>query len=241
MSIAQTVDRYITKVPAGQIFGYQSVPNYVQSPSAVIKAVSRLVENNRLERLSKGKFYVPQKGVLGAMKPSDSALIKSTLYKGNKLQGYVTGAALYNQLGLTTQMPSTIMIAMNGGTQTKDFGTIRIKIVIARVPIQKKNVMVLQYLDVLKDIKKISDSDINLSLKIMREKIRKLTDTEQKLLVSIAADFYSPQVKALTGLMLMNLTGRIVKSLAKTLNPTTVFKLGLDSTEWPEAKAWSIK
>lgn len=61
MNIAQTVDRYIEKVPAGQIFGYQSLPNYARSPSAVIKAVGRLVDNNQLERFSKGKFMYRRK------------------------------------------------------------------------------------------------------------------------------------------------------------------------------------
>ncbi len=241
MSIAQTVEKFVEKVPAGQIFGYQSMPNYARSPSAVVKAVNRLVNKNQLERLSKGKFYVPKKGLLGVMKPSDSALIRSTLYKGKNLRGYVTGMALYNQLGLTTQMPSTIVIASNGGTQTKDFGTIRIKTIIARVPVEKKNVKILQYLDVLKDIKKISDSNMNLSLQIMRQKISDLSSSEQKLLINIAKNYYSPQVKALTGLLMTSVTGRTIKALQKTLNPTTVFKLHLDKAKWPQAQAWNIK
>jgi len=241
MSIAQTVEKFVEQVPDGQIFGYQSMPNYARSPSAVIKAVNRLVNKNQLERLSKGKFYVPKKGLLGVMKPSDSALIRSTLYKGKNLRGYITGMALYNQLGLTTQMPSTIVIASNGGTQTKDFGTIRIKTVIARAPVEEKNVKILQYLDVLKDIKKIGDSDINLSLKIMRQKISKLSASEQKLLITTAKDFYSPQVKALTGLLMMSLTGDVVKALQETLNPTTIFKLSLDETQWPQAQTWNIR
>ncbi len=241
MSIAQSIEQYVDSMPAGQIFGYQSLPRYGQSPSAVIKAVGRLVEAERIRRLSKGKFYVPKEGVLGTMKPSDSALLRSVLYKGDRLRGYVTGMSLYNQLGLTTQVPRTIVIACKGGSQTKDFGTIRIKTIISRLPIQQSNVKLLQYLDALKDIKKISDSDINLSLKIMQRKISELSAFEQEQLVELAEDYYSPQVRALTGLLMTNLDATIAERLKETLNPTTVFKLKLAPSIWPQARQWNIR
>jgi hypothetical protein len=75
MSIAQTVQKSLESIPAGKIFSYQELPDYAKSPGAVIKAVSRLVAENRLERFSKGKFYIPKKGLLGSRKPSDSDLI----------------------------------------------------------------------------------------------------------------------------------------------------------------------
>lgn len=74
MSIAQSVQNSIEAMPAGQIFDYQALPSYTQSPSAVIKAISRLVADKRLERLSKGKFYVPKKGLLGDRNPSDNQI-----------------------------------------------------------------------------------------------------------------------------------------------------------------------
>jgi len=241
MNIAQSIEQYVESMPAGQIFGYQSLPRYVQSPSAVIKAVGRLVNAKRIKRLSKGKFYVPKEGILGAMKPSDAALLRSVLHKGDRLRGYVTGMSLYNQLGLTTQVPRTIVIACNGGSQTKDFGTIRIKIISSRLPIQRSNVKLLQYLDALKDIKKISDSDINLSLKIMQRKISALSAFEQEQLVDLAEDYYSPQVRALTGLLMMSIDATIAERLKNTLNPTTVFKLKLNPSIWPQARQWNIR
>lgn len=241
MSIAQNIETYVEKLPAGQIFGYQTLPRYAQSPSAVIKTVGRMVEDKRLKRLSKGKFYVPKEGVLGEMKPSDSSLIRSVLYKGDRLKGYVTGMSLYNRLGLTTQVPRTIVIAYDGGAQTKDFGTIRIKTVISRVPIREENVKLLQYLDALKDIKKISDSDINLSLKIMRNRFSELSKVNLKKLIDLAQEYYSPQTKALTGLLLESMGFKTPGSLKKSLNPTTVFKLKLDNQIWPRAREWNIR
>ena len=91
MSIAQTVEKSVESIPAGKIFSYQELPSYAKSPGAVIKAISRLVEEKRLERFSKGKFYVPKKGLLGSRKPSDSELLRSMLYKDGRLRGYITG------------------------------------------------------------------------------------------------------------------------------------------------------
>ncbi len=241
MNIAQTIQRNVDAIPAGQIFGYQELSNYAKSSSAVIKAVGRMVSNEKLARYSKGKFYVPKKGFLGLRKPSDSELIKSMLYKNGQLRGYITGLSLYNQLGLTTQVPRTISVAFNGGRQEKDFGTIRIKTIVTRIPITPKDVTLLQYLDVLKDIKIIPDPDINLSLKIMQNYISKLSIAKQKRLLKLALTYYSPQVRALLGLVFSSLEIPTPTSLALSLNPTTTYKLKLDKATWPMAKEWNIQ
>ncbi len=241
MSITQAIENSIEAMPAGQIFGYQALPRYAKSPGAVIKAISRMVSDKKLERLSKGKFYVPKKGLLGLGKPSDGELLRSMLYKDGRLRGYVTGLSLYNQLGLTTQVPRTITIAYNGGRQEKEFGTIRVKTIVTRIPVQEKDVKLLQYLDALKDIKKILDSDVNLSLKIMCRYISKLQDREQGRLLKLAQDYYSPQVRALVGLLFTNLDIPVPPGLARSLNPTTIYKLKLDQSKWPLAREWNIQ
>jgi hypothetical protein len=241
MSIAQTVQKSLESIPAGKIFSYQELPSYTESPSAVIKAISRLVEQKRLERFSKGKFYIPKKGLLGTRKPSDSELLRSMLYKNGRLRGYITGLSLFNQLGLTPQVPRTITLAINGGRQEKEFGTIKIKTQVTRAPIEEQDVLLLQYLDALKQIKVIPDSDINLSLKILRKKISELTSQDQIRLVSLAEKYYGPQVRALIGLLYSSLNLSIPQSLALSLNPTTAYKLNLDPKDWPMAMEWHIR
>lgn len=241
MAIAQSVQNTIQTLPAGKIFGYQQLPGYASSPGAVIKAVGRMVADKQLIRFSKGKFYVPKQGLLGQRKTSDGELIRSFLYQDGRLRGYVTGLALYNQLGLTPQMPRTITLAFNGGRQTKEFGTIRIKTVATRVPIEEHDVRLLQYLDALKDIKTIVDSDINLSLKIIGRYIKTLSVDEQARLVSLAENYYGPQVRALVGLLYTMQQLPVPSSLARSLNPTTIYKLDLNQTDWPLAKNWNMR
>ena len=241
MSVAQSVQNSIEFIPVGVVFGYKDLPEYRESAAAVVKAISRLVQSKKLERLSKGKFYVPKVGLLGTRKPSDSELIWSETFDGGRRFGYVTGLSLYNQLGLTTQVPKTVTIAVNGGWQKKDFGTIRVKRVTTRAPIEEGTVKLLQYLDVLKGIKLILDADINLSLRIMRRKLSELSEGEKVALIDLAVKYYSPQVRALLGLLTDSLTAVDLVELKLSLNPTTVYKLNLDEKEWPAAREWNIR
>ena len=241
MSIAKTIEKRIDRIPAGQVFSYQDLPSYAKSPDAVMKSVSRLVKKKRLERLSKGKFYVPKKGMLGLRKPSDSELIRSMLYKDRCLRGYVTGLSLFNQLGLTTQVPRTVTLAVNGGRYDKEFGTMKVKTRVTRVPIEKNDVLLLQYLDALKEIKSIPDSNINLSLKILRKKIAELSNQEQAKLISLAKKYYRQQVRALVGVIFSSLKLAISESLFLSLNPTTIYKLNLNQEDWPMASQWNIR
>lgn len=241
MNVSQTVRNTVDNMSEGRVFGYSELPGYGDAPTAVIKAVSRLVADKRLQRLAKGRFYVAKKGVLGARKPSDNELIRSVTYKDGRIRGYVTGPSLYNALGLTTQLPRTVTVAYNGPRLAKDFGTIKLKTVEARAPITEDNRVLLQYLDVLKNIKKIPDSDLDTSLRVMKRKIEKLSSSEQAQLASLAERYYGPQARALLGMLYTDLKLEIPDSLVLSLNPITVYKLGIDENKWPNARKWNIQ
>ncbi len=98
--------------------------------------------------------------MLGDVPVSDEERLRDELYRNGRRSGYITGPALYNRLGLTTQIPKTIMIAVNRAAQTKDLGTIRIKLVPRRVPITDSTVSLVELLDVLRDAKKVPDANI---------------------------------------------------------------------------------
>lgn len=240
MSISQAVQRRIDTLPPGQVFGYRDLPDYSEAPLAVAQTMSRMVSAGRVKRLSKGKFYVPRKGIMGPRKPSDSALVRSVLYDGDRLRGYVTGLALFNRLGLTTQVPRTVTVAVEGGRREKDFGTIRIKTVPSRFPVREEDIPLFEYLDVLREIKAIPDTDFNQVLLTMKGRISTLSKTERTRLVELASKYDTPQVRALLGLILDS-GGQDAATLKRTLNPSTVYKLPIDKETWPLAKDWNIR
>lgn len=241
MNVAQSIQSAVAAMPTGQIFGYDALPDYSRSPSAVIKAVSRMVKDEKLSRFAKGKFFVPQKGLMGNRKPSDGELIRSVLYKNGSLRGYVSGYALFNRLGLTTQVPKTIVVAVNGGRQIKDFGRLSIQTVPARAIVSEANVTLLGYLDVLKDIKTIPDTTVSQSMSRMVLLIKRLTPQEKRRLVALALEAYPPQVRALLGVMSDKTDLPDAQQLKLSLNPTTVYKLRIEAADWPNMKDWNIR
>lgn len=242
MKVSELVLNEVRSIPPGKIFGYSELQSYSESPTAVIKALSRLVSKNDVQRLSKGKFYTPEKGFLGPRKPKESEIIRSMLYKKGRLNGYVTGFAAYNQLGLTTQLPSTVTVACNGGLQLKDLGTIKVRIISTRAPIRKENIKLLQYLDALKDIKSYSE-DIEQSFELLQNRIGNLSSTEAQKITDLAKAYYAPRVRASLGMLISKQSQNrgLAESLASTLNPVTTYKFGLGDSSLFTASEWRIQ
>ena len=241
MSISEKVAKSVSRMLPGRVFGYQDISEYQQAPLAVSKALSRLVKSNKINRIEKGRFYRPKRGILGDLNPSDQELLKTLVFKDGRLKGYVTGVALYNQLGLTTQLPRTIKVAIEGARQVKDFGSFRAKLVKSRAPVIESDVILLQYLDVLRDIKEIPDSDVNESLMRMKEKFAELDEKQIKRIKKLATTYYRAQERALVGLLLERVKDSKDRQLQATLNPLTTYKVGLDNQRWPEKENWNIQ
>lgn len=241
MSTAATVNETIDRIPPGRIFGYEVFPEYQKAPEAVVRAVGRRVGRQGLKRLAKGRFYTPKQGVLGELPISDAELLRDALYRGNRRIGYITGPALYNRLGLTTQVPKTVAVASNRAAQTKDFGTIRIKMVPRHAPINDSTIPLLETLDVLRDAKNIQDADIDNVLQTLAARIKALAPAEQRKLQRLALDFYNAGTRALLGVLITRNQQDVLPALGRSINPTTHFKFGIDPNKWPEATAWNIR
>ncbi len=241
MSIAATVNQTIDRMPAGRIFGYEVFPQYREAPGAVVRAVNRRVEGRRLERVGKGRFYRPRKGALGDVLVSDDERLRDALYRNGRRVGYITGPALYNRFGLTTQVPETIVIAVNRATQTKDFGTIRMKLVSKRAPISDSTVPLLEILDILQDARKVPAATVSRVIQAMTERLSRLTPAGRKKLQRLALNYYNPGTRALLGMLLARCRVDVMPTLRASLNPTTHFDLGIDPDEWPESQAWNIR
>ena len=241
MSIAETVNQAVERFEPGRIFGYSDLPAYREAPSAVARALGRLAQTNQVTRVAKGRYYKPKQGILGVLKPTDSELLRDMLYRDGRLRGYVTGPALYNGLGLTTQIPKTITIALNGARQEKDFGTIRIKSVPSRAPVKRADVPLLQYLDALRDVKKVVDAGPEDVLEIIAGRLAVLPDSDVNRLQRLALDYYNAAARALLGLLLTHNGQCVDPRLRASLNPLTRFNVGLGESEWVDKKDWYIR
>ena len=189
-------------------------PQYQASTGAVVRAVNRSVGNGRLKRASKGSLYVPRTGALGDVPISDNARVRDVLYRNGQRCGYITGPALYNRLGITTQVPKSITVATNSAVQTKDFGTIRVNLVPRRAPISDSTVPLLEIPDALRDAKKISNASVGRILKVLAMYLISIAPRERRELQRSTVDRYSAGTTALLGLLLtpelLSAVGRLV-------------------------------
>ena len=241
MSIAAAVNQTLDRMAPGQIFGYEVFPQYREAPGAVVRAVNRSVESGRLRRVAKGRFYRPRKGVLGYMPVSDEARVQDIVYRNGRRCGYITGPTLYNRLGLTTQAPKMITVATNRSAQTKDFGTIRVKLIPRRAPISNATIPLLELLDALRNARKIPDAGVGSVLKTLGRLLLGLTPAKRKELQRLAVDYYNAGTRALLGLLLTRNGQKVLPTLASSINPTTRFDLGMNPSDWPEAREWNIR
>ena len=172
---------------------------------------------------------------------SDEERLRDALYRNGRRVGYVTGPALYNRLGLTTQMPKTVTIAVNRAAQTKDLSTIRMKLLSRRAPISDSTVPLLEILDVLRDARRVPDANVERVIRETTKRLTALAPAKLKKLQRFALDYYSAGTRALLGMLLTHCRMEVLLALKASLNPATRFDLGIDPDEWPESRAWNIQ
>lgn len=235
MSVMSAVRKRIDQMEDGSLIAYKEFDDLNRS-SAVALALSRLCNEGVIKRLQKGKYYRTKKTKFGELDPSDVKIIQSLIEKGS----YVSGVSAYNRLGLTTQVPNEITIKGNKYSRRTRVGKLQIRYVRNTVGIISDTSNLLQLLDAFKNIKYIPDSDANTSFKKLSELIRKLKFDEQRQLVKLAFD-YKPSVRAMVGAVLDQVDEALVKKLKDSLNPLTIYKIGLTESQGTNLSKWKIQ
>lgn len=240
-SLTKRITEKIKSFPRDVSFGYGELGLAKQEYSSAAKVLERQQKKGTIKKLSKGLFYKPKQTPFGEKTPDEEQILKSYLYANGQRIAYVTGTYLYNQLGLTTQVPTTIQIASRDKRIFINRGTIRAAAAKSYVDVTENNYRLLGLLDVLKDLKQIPDIDINTALTILKNRIETLDNTQLDTLLQIALK-YPPRVRALLGALLAITDKKVNTAVLKdSLNPLTIFKLGLGTDQLPSAIAWNIR
>ncbi|WP_349763438.1 DUF6088 family protein [Fusobacterium sp. SYSU M8D902] len=208
------------------------------SKYAIFKSLERMVKKGELKRAEKGLYYIPKNSIFGELSLSIKEFIQKYLYIGDRRIGYITGVNLFNKYGLTTQLSNSIEIATNTRKNPREFDGIKIKFIQNKAPITEKNIKYLEILDILKNLKKIPDSNIAESYMLVKKVILSLAYEEIMTLLEIAEKYYTVVVLALLGSMVEEKNILKVGELKKSLNKTTIFKLNLDLKN---GKEWRIE
>ena len=232
-----TVDRF----PKGYVFTYENFYDEVKKKEAIIKALNRMADSGKIAKLSKGKYYKPEKTPFGELQPNQYQVVKDLMEEDGKVTGYLTGYSIYNELGLTSQVSNTIQIGKNVVRPKLKRGKYTIRFVRQKNTITKENIPLLQILDSIRYIKKIPDTTIEKSTKRLKNIIAELSDDDKQSMVRLAKK-YPPSTRALLGAILEELgNSAYIEKLKSSLNPITTYNLPGVSKALSTAENWNIK
>ena len=207
----------IERIDTGRIFTFRDLSFETEKTANVAVLLSEQSRKGVLVRVEKGAYYRPKKSVLGQFR-----------YLTEKLNGYITGAYVYNKMGLTEQVATTITIATPNPVRRFRFKNLDIECVKAYCMVYPDESLVpyLRLLDAIKDMKRIpgtTGQDIYNRVKSQYFNGYSLPELEK--IVSLAKS-YPPRVRKVVADILGDIRQTVLQTeMVKTILPTTRFNL----------------
>ncbi len=240
MKVAEYIRLVIDRLPKGYVFTYEDFNVEVSKKEAIIKALNRMANSGKIAKLSKGKYFKPERSPFGVLQPSQEQVVKDLLNVDGKIVGYLTGYSIYNKLGLTSQVSNMIQIGKNQTRPKFKRERYTISFVKQKNTINKNNIPLLQILDSIKYIKKIPDTSILSSCIRFFEILKKMKIDDKKDMIRLSLK-YPPSTRALLGALLDEVQKEsITNSLKKTLNPITKYEIPDANKVLSKASNWNI-
>ena len=121
-----------------------------------VKAIlNRMNKEGVIETAYKGIYYIPVKNIFGKMLLGNRQIIqyKYIMDKKRNVKGYITGAKLFNDAHLTTQVPNIIDIATNECKNFNKYENKNLNVIIRKPKIQinNENYKYLQLFDLIEN------------------------------------------------------------------------------------------
>jgi Family of unknown function (DUF6088) len=226
----------------GQIVRFSDFEELGLSAPAVASALNRLTRTGQVQRVAKGRYRVAPTGRFGPVPPSEQQILASLLQApATGSLEYPTGAAIFNRLGLTTQVPREIEIATPRPKPARQIGTVRVRYVRNAGAGRPEEIALRQLLDALRRIKRVPDARPANVLLHLREMVRQLPAAEKRRLVDLALT-YNPATRALLGALLEQVgESTLATALRQSLNPLSTYRLGLSAADLPNRDPWRIR
>lgn len=241
MKIADQVKEVVNKTPDGVILTVNDFGVEPENQQALVMLLSRMVRNGELEKVSKGKYYKPQKSIFGTLGPSQNEIAKDFLVKGGKTVGYITGTSAFASMGLTTQITSALLIGTSKYRRPVKRGNTVISFLVQLNTIDEVNIPLLRILDAIKLIREIPATTPDESILKISKIIESLETKKIESLVSLSKT-YTSYVRAILGAILEDINSgpEYITNIRKTLNGTTNYKLPISQSALPTKRNWNI-
>lgn len=114
--------------------------------------INRMVKEKKLVQFVKGIYYKPLIGTFGNKILNINKVIeKKYIIDTYGRKGYISGAYLFNKLGLTTQIPKEMLIITNECPNNNDYHNKNLGVIIRKpkIDITEENYKYLQLFDIL--------------------------------------------------------------------------------------------
>jgi hypothetical protein len=132
------------------------------SAGCLRQQIKKLTDSGLLKRYDNGIYFLPKKTIFksGSQLSRDRVIQKKYLQKDGRRCGYISGISFANKIGITTQIPMACEVVTNKAS--KDYREVQLassRVIIRkpRIAIDESNYIVLQFLDLMKDIDVISE------------------------------------------------------------------------------------
>jgi hypothetical protein len=217
----------IERIPEGKIFTFNNLLYPMAKLVNLAVILSDLSKSGQLVRYRKGAYYRPKRSSLGlgALPVCQEEQIS---YLTNKLNGYLTGAYIYNKMSLTEQVTSIITIAVPYSVRPFKLNKLPIECVKSYVekPADNATLHLVQVLDAIKDLRRIPATTPQAAYdRIYSLHLSTLNDMELEKTVSLSLS-YPPRVrKILSDMMGRKNRQSLREQLLQTICPTTRFDL----------------
>ena len=100
---------------------------HLGSRAAIDKTLSRLAQEGKLLRVSRGAYVAPYQGRFGARPPSTESVVQAIEVSCGEIV-VANGAAEANALGLTTQVPTREVFLTSGASRILHLGSRRVEL-----------------------------------------------------------------------------------------------------------------
>lgn len=121
-----------------------------------VKAIlNRMNKEGIIETAYKGIYYIPVENIFGKMLLGNRQIIqyKYIMDKKGNIKGYITGAKLFNNIHLTTQVPNIIDIATNECKNFNKYENKNLNVIIRKpkIEVNNNNYKYLQLFDLIEN------------------------------------------------------------------------------------------
>ncbi|GEM66537.1 hypothetical protein SMI01S_01430 [Sphingobacterium mizutaii NBRC 14946 = DSM 11724] len=153
MKVTDIVLNKVGRLPVDYVFTYKDFNVPGSNKESVIKALNILLSKGKINKISKGRFYKPEKSFFGELLPAQTQVVKDLLEENGKIVGYLTGLSVFNTFGLTTQVSNIIQIGKNNVRPSFKRERHSIGFIKQLNLINRENIPYLQILDCIKFLK----------------------------------------------------------------------------------------